>query len=663
MEQLPDEHFRKNLNCLAGLPLPNLISFFKRKIESTTEQDKHIIISYPGFLFRKVRQYVSYFFSCVCPAFIRIKAESATIFCKLSHKFLPMENFLPKEPFKNLALSLSGGGFRAAAFHLGLMTYLQCIDWNGTNLLERVRVLSTVSGGTFTGVCYATANAKKQTLSDCYKKLYGLFCEGDVIEKGLKKLEEYGKWDSQKGRSLINAVSLVYFSEFEENTFATLFDNESHLREIIFNATEFNYGLPFRFQKTAVSSAHFIAAYYGNKQVNMPPDAIREVRLADVIAASSCFPGGFEPINFPDDFRHGGSPVLNNLRESWKEDQWGQKCRFPVGLMDGGIVDNQGIDSVVNAEKRMKKYKGDLAPFASEDIKSIDLYIISDVSSPFMKSYIKTEEKKAGCWRNRSFRTLLAAGISLIAAGLLLGIAVFKSRQPALLFVSGFFASLFMISGATALILSNLFRWILKKFEVPDFFTNKLRFFTRMRFGVYETLVTNRISSVISMVTEVFMKQVRRQEYARVYNDAAWKPRLIMNAIYELSSVKKKETDENEKSFVSEKLGTPGKAITETANKAESMGTTLWFTPGQIEKGRGERNMPDALIACGQFTGCYNLLIYIEKTVWGKEYSEGYEKYPEELKRRVENLHKRLLSDWNRFNENPYWLIDEKFSL
>lgn len=314
--------------------------------------------------------------------------------CNLNIIYQLMKSYLPLEPFKNLVLSLSGGGYRAATFHMGLMTYLSSVVWGKKSLLERVRIISTVSGGTFTGVCYATTIAKNKTPSDFYDKMYRFFCEEDIIDKGLKKLEDFENWDSKKDRSLINALSLIYFEEFEKETFAILFDKNSHLKEIIFNATEFNYGLPFRFQKTSMVSDNRLYAYYGNKQVNMAPAAIREVRLADVIAASSCFPMGFEPINFPNDFRHKESPHLEDLKESFMADKWGKRYKFPIGLMDGGMVDNQGIDSVINAEKRMRNYKDDLEEYASKDVKAIDLYIISDVSSPYMVPYIITKEKK-----------------------------------------------------------------------------------------------------------------------------------------------------------------------------------------------------------------------------------------------------------------------------
>jgi len=572
-----------------------------------------------------------------------------------------MENRLPKEPFKNLALSLSGGGYRAASFHLGLITYLDSITWQGTSLLKRVRIISTVSGGTFTGVCYAAAAASNLTLKECYDKLYRFLSNVDVIDKGLKRLEDFGNWDSKKSRSLINALSLVYFDEFEQNTFASLFDGDPHIKEIIFNTTEFTYGLPFRFQKTAVENDTYLNAYYGNKQVNMPLEALREIRLADVIAASSCFPGGFEPINFPNDFFHKESPNLDVLRESQFEDKWGKKCTFPIGLMDGGIVDNQGIDSVINAEKRMRKYKGVLEKFASKDVKAIDLYIISDVSSPFMNSYVKTEEKLSKGWRGLSFRKFLLIGIILLVLALIMILAAFSTVNPFVLFISGFIASISIVTGVFFLFLSNIFSWAIRKFEVPEYFIKKFSVFTKMKFGVYETLIKNRITSVVSMVSEVFMKQVRRQEYGRVYNDKEWSPRLIMNAIYELSPKDKKETDDNERIFQSESIGTPGDELTNTAKIADDVGTTLWFTSEELTDNPEKRSVLNSLIACGQFTGCYNLIVYIEKTLWGKDYSDSYQNYPEEIKENIKNLHDRLLSDWKKFNKYPYWLMDEQY--
>ena len=55
-----------------------------------------------------------------------------------------------RHPFDRIALSLSGGGTRAVGFHLGSMSYLDRVG-----LLDKVRILSTVSGGSAVGMGYA----------------------------------------------------------------------------------------------------------------------------------------------------------------------------------------------------------------------------------------------------------------------------------------------------------------------------------------------------------------------------------------------------------------------------------------------------------------------------------------------------------------------------
>ena len=50
---------------------------------------------------------------------------------------------------QRLGLSLSGGGYRATAFHLGTLQKLQQM-----NILQQVDVMSTISGGSITGAFY-----------------------------------------------------------------------------------------------------------------------------------------------------------------------------------------------------------------------------------------------------------------------------------------------------------------------------------------------------------------------------------------------------------------------------------------------------------------------------------------------------------------------------
>src|SRR5690606_22230482 len=55
----------------------------------------------------------------------------------------------PVRPRVKLGLALAGGGFRASLFHVGVLRRLAELD-----LLRRVEVLSTVSGGSIVGALY-----------------------------------------------------------------------------------------------------------------------------------------------------------------------------------------------------------------------------------------------------------------------------------------------------------------------------------------------------------------------------------------------------------------------------------------------------------------------------------------------------------------------------
>jgi predicted acylesterase/phospholipase RssA len=154
------------------------------------------------------------------------------------------------KPFNTIALSLSGGGYRATCFHLGTICYLDSVLYQNKSLLERVSVLSSVSGGTFVAVLYAESLAKGQGVRECFQRLYHFMTRVDVISEAFDILREK-KWDFKKNRNLINAVSVVYYRHLTQERFGILWnESRSHLTEICFNSTDFASGINFRFQKT-----------------------------------------------------------------------------------------------------------------------------------------------------------------------------------------------------------------------------------------------------------------------------------------------------------------------------------------------------------------------------------------------------------------------------
>ena len=75
------------------------------------------------------------------------------------------------------------------------------------------------------------------------------------------------------------------------------------------------------------------------------------------------------------------------------------------------------------------------------------------------------------------------------------------------------------------------------------------------------------------------------------------------------------------------------------------MGTTLWFTSAHKQAG-----MPQALMATGQYTMCFNLLDYIYKI----------EKSPENLNENhklIIGCKDQLMQAWNKFQEDPHWMV------
>ena len=95
-----------------------------------------------------------------------------------------------------IALCFSGGGYRAAAFHTGVLAYL-----NHIQLLPQVEILSTVSGGTLAGLAYARSLKKKKRFEEFYKN----FCEF-LTNVNLSQKAHTNAYHKQKKSCLLRAI-------------------------------------------------------------------------------------------------------------------------------------------------------------------------------------------------------------------------------------------------------------------------------------------------------------------------------------------------------------------------------------------------------------------------------------------------------------------------
>ena len=119
------------------------------------------------------------------------------------------------KPLENIGLCFSGGGYRATFFALGVVSYLDHLEYKDQSLLKSVKAISTVSGGTLLGVAFAKALQKEDyRFKTFFKSFYNTFTpENDkLLETAIAKLEDDSVWKANphKKRSLINAFALTY---------------------------------------------------------------------------------------------------------------------------------------------------------------------------------------------------------------------------------------------------------------------------------------------------------------------------------------------------------------------------------------------------------------------------------------------------------------------
>ena len=130
------------------------------------------------------------------------------------------------------------------------------------------------------------------------------------------------------------------------------------------------------------------------------------------------------------------------------------------------------------------------------------------------------------------------------------------------------------------------------------------------------------------MASTIFLNRIRSLGYSMPENRDDVKDRLIKNEIYDIVVHGNKASRH-----------APSAQMLAVAQRAASMETALWYDD--------DRQLKD-LVACGQFTICYNLLGHIDKL----RAARG----DEDLKA---TLYAKLKDDWEILNENPFALIDE----
>jgi NTE family protein len=247
-----------------------------------------------------------------------------------------------------IGLALSGGGYRAAAFHLGTLKKLHELG-----VLSKIDVMSTVSGGSITGAYYCLNQANFDAFEQSLKQKLAtqsvirsvvfswLFVRALTFVLGSLYLTGYliaADWPWLAALTGVGfAIALVKFqfvifpiSRQIERAYNAFFYNGATLSDLpdrpvlAIASTNLQTCRPFTFSKKKMEDSFYA---YQQSPILFNHQAFP---LARAVVASSCVPFAFSPVRIGQEFFQ-------------KSDQF--KHARPY-LVDGGIYDNQGIQKL-----------------------------------------------------------------------------------------------------------------------------------------------------------------------------------------------------------------------------------------------------------------------------------------------------------------------------
>ena len=286
---------------------------------------------------------------------------------------------IPRTAFAGkVGIALSGGGFRAALYHLGVLARLAELD-----VLRNVEVLSCVSGGSIVGAYYylkvrklLEARADSEITREDYIKIvhemidefvggvqknirtrvavnplknFQMFWSKDysrtvraaeLYEKYLFSLVNDGHDANERWLNDLTISPLTKSSAgepFNDTDFSPKYQNwrrQAKVPILVLNAATLNTGHTWQFTASWMGEAPsgIDSEIDGNDRLRRmyyaeAPEGYKRVRLGQAVGASAAVPGVFEPLTF------------DNL--------------YPdriVRLVDGGVTDNQGVATLLEQD-------------------------------------------------------------------------------------------------------------------------------------------------------------------------------------------------------------------------------------------------------------------------------------------------------------------------
>jgi predicted acylesterase/phospholipase RssA len=256
------------------------------------------------------------------------------------------QNPLEEETF--VVLSFSGGGTRAAALAYGVVDHLSKVKVNGgeETLLDKVNVISGISGGSFAAAYYGLYG-KEKFLKDfkddvLYRRISSQLLRRTFLPWNLWKIGS--PWF---GRSDL-AAEYLDKKIFKGKTFREM---PRRWPFIVISGADMSRGTPFSFTQ---------------EEFDKICSDLNGVKIARAVMTSAAFPGPFTPLtykNYPKSRCGYETPewveaaLAKDSDQDPEEWNWAQnwksyedaKARPYLHLYDGGIADNLGLRPAIFA--------------------------------------------------------------------------------------------------------------------------------------------------------------------------------------------------------------------------------------------------------------------------------------------------------------------------
>lgn len=278
---------------------------------------------------------------------------------------------------KKIGLALSGGGFRATVYHLGTLQKLKEL-----NLLDKIDVISSNSGGSITAAAYGLYGADFKKFEEIVlagvqksviKKMifsYHFLLPAAIILVLLGVIAGLLFTNLAWLSLLLLLAILVLFLNYQfkifrlsrviEHIYNDFFFNRTQLKEllpgvdIVMNSTNVETGRPFTFSRDAMGDSTYLYPKDGGASIQFIQS---EFPVARAVTASTCVPFLFSPVQISKDYYKNKQDVN----------------RAKPRLVDGGVYDNQGVHKLTQKNSHYR----------------CEIIIVSDAGNkmPFENSY------------------------------------------------------------------------------------------------------------------------------------------------------------------------------------------------------------------------------------------------------------------------------------